>query len=59
METIVPVVNVVGVVSNSNTKRVGNYGRKRKDGGDLPSNKLKKTSQGASSFLEYQEACRT
>ena len=57
--SVVHVVNVVGVVSKSNTKRVGNCWRKRKDDGDLPSNKLKKTAHGAGSFLEYQEACMT
>ena len=52
-------VPVVSVVSKSNTKRIGNCGRKRKDDGELPSNKLKKAAHGADSFLEYQEACST
>jgi len=56
VKTVVPVVNVV---SKSNAARVGKCGRKRKDGGELPSNKFKKTSHGAGSFLEYQEACKT
>jgi hypothetical protein len=53
------VVHVANVVSKSNTKRVGNCGRKRKDDGELPSKKLKKTAHGASVFLEYQETCKT
>ena len=47
------VVHVANVVSMSNTKRAGNCGRKRKDDGELPSNKLKKTAHGAISFFEY------
>jgi len=56
VETVVPVLREV---SKSNTKRIGNCGRKRKEDGELPSNKLKKTTHGASSFLEYQEVCKT
>jgi hypothetical protein len=52
-------VNVIGVQpSKSNAKRIGNNGRKRKEDGELPSNKLKKKSHGAESFIEYQEACK-
>jgi hypothetical protein len=52
-------VNVVGVQSSkSNAKRLGNSGRKRKEEGELPSNKLKRNAYGAESCIEYQEACK-
>jgi hypothetical protein len=35
-------------------KRIGKCGRRRKEDGALPSNKLKKPMRGANSFLEYQ-----
>ncbi len=55
VETVVPVLSEV---SKSNTKRIGNCGRKRKEDGELPSSKLKKTTHGASNFLECHEVCR-
>jgi hypothetical protein len=47
------VVSDVGTPKN-NVNRIGKCGRKRKEDGELPSNKLKKSTRGASSFLEYQ-----
>ena len=55
VETLVPASDV----SKLNIKRIGNCGRKRKEEGELPSNKLKKAAHGADSLLEYQEACKT
>ena len=55
VETVVP----DSEVSKSNKKRIGNCGRKRKEDGELPFNKLKKAVHGADNILEYQEACKT
>ncbi len=46
-------VSVVNVSEKNNVNRVGKCGRKRKQNGVLPSNKLKKPTRGAGSFLEY------
>ena len=51
-------VYIDGVASKTNAKRVGQSGRKRKDDGELPSNRLKKHVRGADSFLRYQTACK-
>ncbi len=50
----VEVVDAVGGAQKDNGNRVGKFGRKRKEDDALPSNKLKKLTRGAGSFLEYQ-----
>ena len=55
VETVPRDGNVIGVPSfKSNANRIGNSGRKRKEDGELPSNKLKKKSHGADNFIENQ-----
>jgi hypothetical protein len=58
VEAAVTVVDVVGLTLKSNDKHVGNCGRKRKDDGELASNKLKKATHGTANFLKCQEACK-
>ncbi len=53
------VVEVASCGSKTNINRVGKCGQKRKEDGALPSNKLKKPTHGADSFLRYQKLCRT
>ncbi len=50
----VEVVDAVGGAQKDNGNRVGKCGRKRKEDGALPSNKLKQPTRGAGSFLGYQ-----
>ena len=51
----VEVVDAVGGAQKGNGNRVGKQcGRKRKEDGALPSNKFKKPTRGAGSFLDYQ-----
>jgi len=56
---VVEVAEVASSGSKTNVNRVGKCGRKRKEDGALPSNKLKKPSHGAASFLRHQELCKT
>jgi hypothetical protein len=49
----VKVVDAVGGSQKDNVNRVGKCGRKRKEDGALTSNKLKKPTRGAGSFIEY------
>ena len=63
--TVVATPNVTAVTegisssTKSNANRIGNCGRKRKEDFALPSNKLKKPTRGAGSWLQYQELCKT
>jgi hypothetical protein len=50
----VEVVDAVGGAHKDNVNRIGKCGRKRKEDGALPSNKLKKLTRGDGNFLEYQ-----
>ena len=51
-------IDVGGVASKTNAKRVGTSGWKRKDDGELPSNMLKKHVRGYDNFLQCQTACK-
>jgi hypothetical protein len=53
-----PFVDVDGVSSKTNAKRIGKSGWKREDDGELPSNGLKKPVRGAGNVLQYQTACK-
>ena len=44
----------VGAAPTNNGNRIVNCGRKRKEDGALPSNKLQKPTRSADIFLEYQ-----
>ena len=50
----VEVISDVGTTPKNNGNRIGKCGRKRKEDGALPSNKLQKPTRGAGSFLDYQ-----
>jgi hypothetical protein len=56
VEIVMLDVSVIGLASKPNAKQVSNSGRKRKDNGELSSNKLKKVAHSATSFLQYYEA---
>ena len=47
-------VSVINVLPKNIINRIRKCGRKRKEDGSLLSNKLKKPTRGAGSFLEYQ-----